>query len=277
MSMKCVTGKLRRGVAAAAVVSIAAGLAFGPVSAAITMVDTLVAKPAAAFEKGVEFPLLGLHDSKPTFIAARVFKWTQRPDDAFVLEPTEDFTVYPQLLRMGADSRKSVTIKATRPLPADAEGHYRIVLREFDRADGTDAPPEESGAAMAMVAKPQASIPMVVRGPATLKSAPLQVAGVRDTPPPKNPMAGAEMPGSLLTLYNPGQVYERIVAIAKNEQVGPGNQVLTYVLPGQRIDVGMKGLKSGDRLTVQYVIGPDAKVDWTAKTDDRKTVSFVVP
>lgn len=179
---------------------------------------------------------------------------------------------------MGQDSRKSLFIKATKLLPTGSEGYYRIVLREFDRADGTDTPPEENAPAMSLVAKPQASIPMIVRGPSSLQSAPLQVTGVRPAPPQTGAGEASSIKSvTLLTLYNPGAIYERIVAISKNEPVGPGNQYLGYVLSGQKVDVGMQDVKSGDHITVQYVIGADAKVDWTSKTDDRRTTSFIVP
>lgn len=277
--MNQVSNKLSIRIMAFSIVcAVAVGFTTAPVGAAITMVNTLVAETASAFEKGVEFPLLGLHDSKPTFISARVFKWTQQPDNPYVLEPTEDFTVYPQLLRMGSDSRKSVMIKATKPLAVGAEGYYRIVLREFDRADGTDITPPDDTPSMAIATKPQASIPMIVRGPPSLKSAPLQVVGVRDASPPgANAKAALGAPISLLTLFNPGQVYERVVAISNNEPINPGSQYLGYVLAGHRIDIGMKRVKSGDHITVQYVIGADAKVDWTSRSDSRKTTSFVVP
>ena len=106
--------------------------------AAITFEKTFIRLPAAAFEKGIDFPLLGLHEENETrYISVRVFKWEQRDNEQIVLSPTDDFTVFPQLVRVTTDSRKTIRIKANRPLKNEKESYYRIVLEEFDRPDLT--------------------------------------------------------------------------------------------------------------------------------------------
>ncbi|MBN8804222.1 MAG: molecular chaperone [Sphingopyxis terrae] len=245
---------------------------------AITVQNTLVAETPEDFEKGVAYPLIGLHGADPTYLSVRVYKWTQRGDDMYVLEPTDDFTVFPELVRIGSDSRKSVTIKAAKSLPRDHESDYRIILREFDRADGTDNPPPDDAPAMALRLKPQASVPMIVRAPKSAQPAPMAIEGVRNAPPltEREKAIGMQEPGQLLTLRNPGAIYQRIVAIGVNEPAGEKNQVVGYVLPGQSVDLGMS-LKPGDRIEVMYVNGPDARVDLkSGRPDDRKFVSWTV-
>lgn len=247
------------------------------VEAAITVEKMLIAERPEVLEKGVPFPILGLTDAEPTFVSVRVYKWIQRPDDQFVLEATDDFSIYPELVRISADMRRNIMIKAKRPLPRDRESQYRIVLREFDRADGTDNPPEEQQVGMGFRVKPQASLPMIVRGPANAASAPMVVDGLYDAPAltPVEIKGGAK-PSKLLRVRNPGAVYQRIIAVGINAAAGEKNQQLGYVLPGQAVDLNVR-VKSGDSIEVAYVIGPDAKVDITGKKrDDRKTVNWIV-
>ncbi|MCW2387188.1 P pilus assembly chaperone PapD [Sphingobium sp. B11D3B] len=254
-----------------------AALSVGNAQAAITVEKTLVAETPEAFEKGVAYPLIGLHGADPTYLSVRVYKWTQRGDDMYVLEPTDDFTVYPELVRISSDTRKSVTIKAAKPLQRGTEGDYRIVLREFDRADGTDNPPPESEAMMTLRVKPQASVPMIVRAPAAARALPLEIEGMREAPPPSAAeKASGARPGQLLRLRNPGPVYQRIVALGVNQPAGEKNQLVGYVLPGQSIDLNVP-LKQGDRVEVLYASGPDAKVDLRSqRPDDRQVVSWTV-
>ncbi|WP_375250307.1 molecular chaperone [Sphingomonas sp.] len=258
-----------------AATALAAPLFVSPGDAAITVEKTLVADTPDAFDKGVAYPLIGLHDAAPTYLSARVYKWTQRGSDMYVLEPTDDFTIFPELLRIGSDTRKTVTIKAVRPLPRDRESDYRLVLREFDRPDGTDNPPPENEAAAAIRVKPQASVPLFVRAPKGAAPAPLAVTGWRDSPPPSEiEKKGGAQPHQLLTLRNPGAIYQRIVAVGINEPASEKNQLLGYVLPGQSVDLPLK-LKRGDRIEIIYVNGPDAKVDIrTDKPDDRQHLTW---
>ena len=241
-------------------------------SASITVEKMLLAETPEAFEVGVSYPVVGEHDAPPTYLSARVYKWTQTPDNMYVLEPSDDFSVFPELVRISPDTRRVVTIKASKPLPRGREGEYRIVLREFDRADGTDnhAPDE---AVMGFRVKPQVSVPMIVRAPASAQAAPLVVEGVFEARAQQGG-AGDGKPRYALRVRNSGSVYQRIVAVGINEAAGERNQMLGYVLPGQSIDLTVK-VKPGDHVEVMYVSGPDAKVDIRSqKADDRKVVSW---
>lgn len=244
--------------------------------AAITVEKTLVAETPEAFEKGVAYPLIGLHGATPTYLSARVYKWTQRGTEMYVLEPTDDFTVFPELVRVGSDTRKNVTIKANKPLPRDKESDYRIILREFDRADGTDVPTDSEAAGMTLRVKPQASVPMIVRAPKSAQSQPLVIDGLRDAPPPTEiEKKGGARPHQLLKVHNPGAIYQRIVALGINEAASEKNQMVGYVLPGQTLELPLSA-KRGDKIEILYVNGPDAKIDIrNTKADDRQLATWV--
>lgn len=248
------------------------------VHATITFTKFMIAENLEAFSKGVEFPLVGLSTDKPTFVAARVYKWTQREDNMYVLQPTEDFSVYPQLLRMSPSSRRSITIKSTASLPSDKESFYRILLKEFDRADGADVRRDQESSELNVTIKPTISLPIVVRGPSTLKPEDLIVESIKTTNGEsvnQGGEGGRRVTSSIL-LYNPGEVIGRIHAIGINAPPGKSNQFNGYILPGQRVAVPVDA-KLGDEIRIAYSIGIDAKVNMNEeKKDDRKIMSVVV-
>lgn len=259
----------------AAFLTIAGTSVATPARAAIVMEKMMLAETQEAFEKGVAFPLRGESGAGATYLSVRVYKWKQSPDDMYLLEQTDDFAVFPELVRIASDTRRTVTIKATRPLPREQESHYRIILREFDRADGTDVPPEDM-AAVGFRIKPQVSLPMIVRAPATLRPGRMSVVGLFDAPAEVR-SDGGKRPGKLLQLRNDGPIYQRVLAIGVNEPAGETNQRLLYILPGQVVNTELDA-RSGDRVEVLYTTGPDAKVDIRQnKPDDRQIANWVVP
>lgn len=259
----------------AAFLTVTAASVATSVQAAIVMEKMLLAETQEAFEKGVAFPLRGENGADATYLSVRVYKWKQSPDEMYSLEQTDDFAVFPELVRIASDSRRTVTIKATRPLPREQESHYRIILREFDRADGTDIPPEDM-AALGFKIKPQVSLPMIVRAPATVRPGQMAVMGLIDDPAPiRNP--GIAKRRKLLQLRNDGPIYQRVLAIGVNEPAGETNQRLLYILPGQVVNTELEA-RSGGRIEVLYATGPDAKVDIRQnKPDDRQIATWVVP
>lgn len=243
--------------------------------AAIVMEKMLLAETPDAFEKGVSFPLRGESGAQATYLSVRVYKWSQTPENMYSLEPTDDFAVFPEMVRISADSRRTVAIKATRPLPRDKESHYRIILREFDRADEAEKAAEDT-AALGFQIRPQVSLPMIVRAPASVRPGLMSVVGVTDAPASSSP-TGEAKPSKLLRLRNDGPVYQRVLAIGVNEPAGETNQRLLYLLPGQIVQTALYA-GSGDRIEVLYTSGPDAKADIRQnKSDDRQAVNWIMP
>ena len=245
--------------------------------ATITFTKFMVAETPAAFAKGVVFPLIGLSTDKPTFVAARVYKWTQRKDNMYVLEATDDFTVYPQLLRMSPSTRKSIMIKSTVPLAADNESFYRIILKEFDRVENQDVIREQESSGLNVTVKPTVSLPLVVRGPSSLKAEDLVVESIRAGNAFSPKRGGAiDESKTMLVLYNPGKVLQHIHAIGINVSPGRSNQFNGYVLPGQRVAVPANA-NPGDEIKIAYSIGVDAKINMNSdESDDRRILSVFV-
>lgn len=128
---------------------------------AVTFAQTSVITSPAALVAGVDFPLLGLHEQKqPVFLSVRVYSWSQTPDDAMVLTPTDQVTTFPQLLRVDADSVHSVRIQSTRPLDGSREHYFRLVIEEFDRPPGER--PATEDATVQFRNKPKVTIPVVI-------------------------------------------------------------------------------------------------------------------
>jgi P pilus assembly chaperone PapD len=224
----------------------------GDALAAISFEKTSVVATRAQFEQGVEFPVMGMHGATTTFLSVRVFKWEQSDTDTTILAPNDDFTVYPQLVRMAPDSRVVVRIKTKRPLPQNGELHYRIVLEEFDRPDGTNAPEPANQAGISVKFRPKATLPMVVANGQDEQDAELKILDIR------HEHLSDTSQKTVVRLRNDGTTLLRVTSFQIDAE--PGINALIYVLPGSTVNVPWpRKLHSDAHLLVTYRVGMSMK------------------
>jgi len=85
---------------------------------------------------------LGLTNAGTTPIrfSVRAFRWRQTLDGVVELTPTDELIVFPQILTIASQERRTVRVAFTGPLPA-TEADYRILASELPIADDASAPP----------------------------------------------------------------------------------------------------------------------------------------
>ncbi len=78
--------------------------------------------------------------TNPIRFSVRAYRWRQDIDGGVVLTPADDLIVFPQILTIASQDRRTVRIGFTGTLPA-AEADYRIVATELPIADDAPAAP----------------------------------------------------------------------------------------------------------------------------------------
>lgn len=78
--------------------------------------------------------------TNPIRFSVRAYRWRQDVDGGVVLTPADDLIVFPQILTIASQDRRTVRIGFTGTLPA-AEADYRIVATELPIADDAPAAP----------------------------------------------------------------------------------------------------------------------------------------
>ncbi len=192
---------------------------------ALTFDKTLVVATVEQLQKGVTFPLLGLNEEATRFVSVRVFEWHQDKVSNVILKPTSAFDVFPQLLRVPRDSRRTVTIKL-RPGEVSS-GFYRLVLEEFDSLQAADeAGREQSQSTVGVVTKPKVTIPMVIGDSKDLIKA--------DLPPEIQVVATARPKDKkmIFDITNPSDKAIRLSSLQYKGKDTETIQVLQYMLPG---------------------------------------------
>ncbi len=66
----------------------------------------------------------------PMNAQARIFKWTQTPDDEYVLEPTSDLMVSPPIMQLAPGVPQELRLIRTQAA-SDVEQHYRLIIDQL--------------------------------------------------------------------------------------------------------------------------------------------------
>lgn len=215
----------------------------------------------AEAEKGVSLPLYGGSEREVSYVSVRVYRWVQKDDDPYALEPAPEVAVYPQMVRLEPLARSTVRLAwAHSATPVD-ERYYRLVLEEFDRP-GTESTSKDS-ATFGFRVRPRASLPLVVYrkddvAPAQL-SVKVETVAVAATPD-KTGGEAADAAGTpaatterRLRITNTGGTYARVLGV--KDVKGMMHNEMVYVLPGSTIDVEIPGLEYDNGREVVYTSG----------------------
>lgn len=237
---------------AAAVVLVAS-----PASASINFGNPYVFASQAEAEKGISLPLYGGSEREVSYVSVRVYRWVQKDDDAYALEPAPEVAVFPQMVRMEPQARASVRLAWSRAAPVD-ERYYRLVLEEFDRPGGDNA--DKDKAILGFRVRPRASLPMVIYGRDNL--VPAQLDAKLATITVEDPQAVAGQGASterkrveqrVVRISNSGGTYGRVTGFRD----GKGNlhNAMIYVLPNSTVDLAVPAVDDLTGLQLLYTSG----------------------
>lgn len=237
---------------AAAVVLVAS-----PASASINFGNPYVFAAQTDAEKGISLPLYGGSEREVSYVSVRVYRWVQKDDDAYALEPAPEVAVFPQMVRLEPQARASVRLAWSRSAPVD-ERYYRLVLEEFDRPGGNGA--EADKAVLGFRVRPKASLPMVIYGrdnlpPAqfTAKFATVMVDEPQQPGADGKPGLPKRTEQRVARITNNGGTYGRVTGF--RDAKGTVYNAMVYVLPGSTVDLAVPGIDDLTGLEVLYSSG----------------------
>ena len=227
-----------RGIFNAALVA-AVVLMANPASASINFGNPYVFASQVDAEKGISVPLYGGSEREVSYVSVRVYRWVQKDDDAYAMEPAPEVAVFPQMVRLEPQARASVRLAWARSAPVD-ERYYRLVLEEFDRPGENSA--DKDKAVLGFRVRPRASLPMVIYGRDDLAPALLSAsfAAVSRTVE-QAPAEGAAKPEQkkveerVVRVTNTGGTYGRIAGF--RDASGTVHNTMLYVLPGATVEL----------------------------------------
>ena len=81
----------------------------------------------------------------PMNAQARIFKWTQTPQDEYVLEPTNDLLVSPPIMQLVPGVPQELRVIRTQAA-SDVEQQYRLIIDQLPSAEAPSAETAKSGA-----------------------------------------------------------------------------------------------------------------------------------
>lgn len=155
----------------------------------------------------------------PMGAQVRVFKWSQTPDDEYVLEPSNDLIVSPPIVQMAPGLTQEVRVLRAGPAAANApESYYRVLVDELPSPNT----PVKNGLSLLV----RHNIPVFVNGElwptVTL-----------------NWQASAKGDKTVFSIHNPGTVRAQVGRIwlekYGDKTVSLSNGLTGYVLPGQTL------------------------------------------
>lgn len=213
----------------------------------------------AEAEKGVSLPLYGGSEHEVSYVSVRVYRWVQKDDDPYSLEPAPEVAVFPQMVRMEPQARSTVRLAwAHSGKPVD-ERYYRLVLEEFDRP-GTETNGKDT-ATFGFRVRPRASLPLVVYRRNDV--APAQLSAKIEMAPAEADMAAdpaARTGGSAepdlqarLRIVNTGGTYGRVMGVRDGK--GTVHSAMVYVLPGSSAFLPIPGLEKEQGLQLLFSSG----------------------
>lgn len=221
-------------------VGLLVGITVSNFAGAVTFEKTFVTARAGDLEKGISFPVLGLDSKEPKFVSARLYKWTQSKLEQVELHPTNDYTVFPQLMRVTEGSRKVIRIKGAPKSKLSGQSFYRIVLEEYDRPDGTDSPViADASSGMTVRVKPIVTIPMVVT------SNEQNVVNVTADGVQARLSYQKDKAGKVVGVLNIHNRTQNLVIVRKLRQDTSGieHPMLAYAQPGHEVDAEISASK----------------------------------
>ncbi|MEN9683180.1 MAG: hypothetical protein RLZZ427_931 [Pseudomonadota bacterium] len=246
--------KAAAGAVRPAIVAVLAGsavLGAAPALASINFATPYVFVAQDAAEKGMSVPLYGGSEREVSYVTVRVYRWVQKGDDPYVLEPAPEVAVFPQTVRLEPGARSDVRLAWTRSAGRIDERYYRLVLEEFDRPGSQNAGKQETKFGFRV--RPRASLPLVVYGRNDLAPAQLAASIVTVDPPADAPKDATPASNRRLRITNSGQTYARVLGF--RDAKGVEQSTLTYVLPGSTLDMELPGGEAASGLTVLYSSG----------------------
>lgn len=237
---------------AAAVVLVAS-----PASASINFGNPYVFASQTEAEKGISLPLYGGGEREVSYVSVRVYRWVQKGDDAYALEPAPEVAVFPQMVRLEPQARASVRLAWSRSAPID-ERYYRLVLEEFDRPGGDGA--EKDKAVLGFRVRPRASLPMVIYGRDNLapaqfnaKFATVMIDEPQAPSEDGKPVSGKQVEQHVVRINNTGGTYGRVTGF--RDAKGNVHNAMIYVLPGSTVDLPLPGIEDLTGMELLYSSG----------------------
>lgn len=214
------------------VVGIAAFVPLGAATAAITFEQPYVFVSEQEARDGAALPLSGGDDKQFTYISVRIFKWSQNENEEFILTPTDDIAVYPQLVRVEKESKVNVRFVWNSASARQDGTYYRIILQEFDSP--LDKPEVEEATGFVLKFRPKVSLPLII-GSEKATDAKVVVQSVRAVTQPAEGKDGtldkavATKAATQIQLYNEGGTYARVLGI--RDAAGKIHGINRYILP----------------------------------------------
>lgn len=234
----------------------AALIAPSPALASINFATPYLFVAQGEAEKGVSVPLYGGSEREVTYVTVRVYRWVQKGDDPYVLEPAPEVAVFPQMVRLEPGARSDVRLAWARSSAPIDERYYRLVLEEFDRpaSEGADKQKAQFGFRV----RPRASLPLIVYGrgdvaPAELSASIVSVAPAAQAPAEKAAPVLRKADEKRLKITNTGQTYGRILGV--RDAGGKVYNMMVYVLPGATVEVELPDVGSTTGLQLLYSSG----------------------
>lgn len=225
-------------------------LASAAAEASINFGNPYVFVSQADAEKGMALPLYGGSEREVSYVSVRVYRWVQKEDDAYALEPAPEVAVFPQMARLEPQARTSVRLAWSRFAAPVDERYYRLVMEEFDRP-GKEAVDKDK-ASFGFRVRPRASLPLVVYGRDDIGPAQL-AAQIRDVPAVMVDGKETRPASRALRVTNSGGTYGRVMGV--RDAKGAVHDAMVYVLPGSTVEVPLPAVDSEQGLELLYSSG----------------------